>query len=329
MDLLTIIGMIVVIYFLIYIILPWFLDCDFCLAFYEKFGKPISSLEGKIVWITGASSGIGENLAYVLAKAGCKLILSSRKEIKLEKVKTNCLQKNKNLKSSDIEVLVLDILDINKHEAAFNSIIAKFGRLDILVNNAGRSQRAKWENIELSVDKEMFDLNVFSTIALSRLVAKYFFQMDEGHFVINSSIAGITAVPFSATYCASKYSLHAYFESLSIEKISKNIFITIVCPGPVETNFLAESFTEKSGEKYIVNEGEKPTHRMTAKRCATLIGIAIANKLSIVWICKSIILQMMYLRIYYPNVGTWIIKQLGTKFLHYLRDNKRNIENNK
>lgn len=154
--------------------------------------------------------------------------------------------------------------------------------MDILVNNAGRSQRAKWENIELSVDKEMFDLNVFSTIALSRLVAKYFFQMDEGHFVINSSIAGITAVPFSATYCASKYSLHvnilisliinfkqykhnsliikniynfymqAYFESLSIEKISKNIFITIVCPGPVETNFLAESFTEKSGEVCLI-----------------------------------------------------------------------------
>ncbi|PBC32606.1 dehydrogenase/reductase SDR family member 7 isoform X2 [Apis cerana] len=329
MDLLTIIGMIVIIYFLIYIILPWFLDCDLCLAFYEKFGKPISSLEGKIVWITGASSGIGENLAYILAKAGCKLILSSRKETKLEKVKTNCLQKNKNLKSSDIEVLVLDILDINKHELAFNTIIAKFGRLDILVNNAGRSQRAKWENIELSVDKEMFDLNVFSTIALSRLVAKYFFQVNKGHFVINSSIAGVTVVPFSATYCASKYSLHAYFESLSMEKINKNISVTIVCPGPVETNFLAESFTEKSGEKYIVNEKEKPTHRMTAKRCATLIGIAIANKLSIVWICKSIVLQMVYLRIYYPNIGTWIIKQLGTKFLHYLRDNKRNIENNK
>lgn len=80
--------------------------------------------------------------------------------------------------------------------------------MDILVNNAGRSQRAKWENIELSVDKELFDLNVFSTIALSRLVAKYFFQMNEGHFVINSSIAGVTAVPFSATYCASKSSLH-------------------------------------------------------------------------------------------------------------------------
>lgn len=80
--------------------------------------------------------------------------------------------------------------------------------MDILVNNAGRSQRAKWEDIDLSVDKEMFDLNVFSQVALSRLVAKYFLQMGEGHIVVNSSMAGIGAIAFSATYCATKHAMH-------------------------------------------------------------------------------------------------------------------------
>ncbi|XP_024221983.1 dehydrogenase/reductase SDR family member 7 [Bombus impatiens] len=326
MDLLAVIGFITIIYCLVYIICPWFLDCDLHLAIYEKFGKPTNTLRDKVVWITGASSGIGEHLAYVLAEAGCKLILLARREAELEKVKINCLQRNKNLKSSDIEVLALNICDINGHESALNNIIAKFGKLDILVNNAGRSQRALWENIDISVDKEMFDLNVFSPIALSRLVAKYFLKVGAGHFVFTSSIAGVTATPFSATYCANKFALHGYCKTFALEKFDKNIPITVVCPGPVYTNFLTEAFTDKSGEKYGENVKEDPKNKVSVERCATLMGIAIANKLSEVWICKPAILQLAYLGTYYPNIGLWIIKYLGAKFMHRLRDNKTTIK---
>ncbi|CAL7941663.1 unnamed protein product [Xylocopa violacea] len=326
MDILAIIGFIVIIYYLVYMILPWFLDCNLYLAFHEKFGKPITSLREKVVWITGASSGIGEHLAYVLAEAGCKLVLSARREAELEKVKSNCLQKNANLKSSDIEVIVLDICDTSSHEQAFNHIITKFGKLDILVNNAGRSQRAKWEDIELAVDKDMFDLNVFSQIALSRLVAKYFVQVGTGHFVITSSVAGIIATSFSATYCATKSALHAYFNSFTIEKVDKNIPVTIVCPGPIHTNFLKEAYTEKFGQKYEENVVEHSTNKVTAARCATLMGIAIANKLSEVWISKPLVLQLVYLQTYCPNVGNWIKKKLGPRFLQRLRDDKQTLK---
>lgn len=81
-------------------------------------------------------------------------------------------------------------------------------QLDILVNNAGRSQRAKWENIETAVDKEMFDLNVFSVVSLSRLAVKHFLEMGGGQIVNNSSLAGILPVPMSATYCGTKHALH-------------------------------------------------------------------------------------------------------------------------
>ncbi|CAK9828596.1 Dehydrogenase/reductase SDR family member 7 [Anthophora retusa] len=325
MDLLALIGLIAVLYYLVYMIWPWFLDCDLCLAFHEKFGKSISCLRGKVIWITGASSGIGENLAYVLAEAGCKLILSARRESELERVKANCLQKNRNLTSSDIEVLVLDVCDINSHESAFNSIINKFGKLDILVNNAGRSQRALWEKIDLAVDKDMFNLNVFSQLALSRLVAEYFFRVGEGHFVVTSSLAGVAAAPFSATYCATKYALHGYYSTFVIEKMDKNVAVTIVCPGATRTNFLVEAYTEKFDEKY--NENVKDSeNKISAERCATLMGIAIANKLSEVWISKPLVLQLYYLRVYYPNLGVWISKLLGTRYLLHLRDDKTKLK---
>ncbi|XP_043264425.1 dehydrogenase/reductase SDR family member 7 [Colletes gigas] len=326
MHLLAIVGLVCVIYYLIYFICPWFLDCDLNLALHEKFGKPISSLKGKVVWITGASSGIGEHLAYVLADAGCKLILSARRREKLEEVKAKCLQKNTSLTGSDIEVLVLDVCDIDNHETAFKHVISKFGKLDILVNNAGRSQRARWEEIELSVDKEMFDLNVFSQVALSRLVAKYFFQVGAGHFVLTSSFAGLAATPFSATYCGTKHALHGYFGSFVIEKINQNIAVTVACPGPIQTNFLSESYTEKSGETYGEKVKENSDNKVSAERCATLMGIAIANKLIEVWISKPMVLQVLYLIKYYPNVGRWILTILGPRFLQRLRDDKKTLK---
>jgi len=76
------------------------------------------------------------------------------------------------------------------------------------VNNAGRSQRANWENIDLSVDKEMFDLNVFSVLSLSRIALQYFMKRNEGHIVVTSSLAGVIAAPYSASYTGAKYALH-------------------------------------------------------------------------------------------------------------------------
>lgn len=97
-------------------------------------------------------------------------------------------------------------------------------QLDVLVNNAGRSQRARWENIEIAVDKEMFNLNVFSIMSLSRLAVKHFLKVGEGQIVNTSSFAGILPVPMSATYCGTKHALHVNFKILllSLNKIIRN-----------------------------------------------------------------------------------------------------------
>ncbi|KAM0728083.1 Dehydrogenase/reductase SDR family member 7 [Formica fusca] len=321
MAFLATVGLLTLLYYLAYLIFPSILDCDLLLAFKEIFGKPVVSLKGKVVWITGASSGIGEQLAYVLAKAGCKLILSARRIDELEKVKRKCLEENEHLSDDDVEVYPLDLLNFDLHEKAFLHVIEKFGKLDILVNNAGRSQRAQWENIEMTVDKEMFELNVFSIVSLSRLAVKHFLQTGEGQIVINSSVAGFLPVARSGTYCGAKHALHGYFKSLLLDHHDKDIDVTIVCPGPVQTNFLAESFTEKSGEKYGINT-EVAKNKISAERCATLMGVAIANKLDEVWIAKPITLRLIYIFYCFPNFGKWLVKTLGTRYLMKLRDAK-------
>lgn len=325
MDLLAIIGLITVLYYLIYIISPWFLDSDLQTAFQEKFGKPISTLKGKVVWIVGASAGIGEELAYVLAEAGCKLILTARREEELHRVKANCINANKNLQDSDVEVYVLDICNLSLHEKASSDIISKFGKLDILVNNAGASQRAIWENIDMDVDKTMFDLNVFSQIHLSRIVTKYFIEVGQGHIVVNCSVAGLCAAPFSATYCATKHALKGYYDTLLIEKLGTPIKVTMIYAGPIQTNFLQKCFTEHLGKKYGENTAVAQ-NKVSANRCAKLMAIAMANGNESVWIAKPLCLQIVYLTQYCPNFGKWLIKNLGTAFLHRLRDTKSTIK---
>ncbi|XP_043480542.1 dehydrogenase/reductase SDR family member 7 [Leptopilina heterotoma] len=324
MSFLEIIGVLVLLYNLLYLIIPMFLDCDMRLFLKEKLGKPADSLAGKVVWIIGASSGIGENTAYALANSGCKLILSARRTDLLETVKKNCLAgSNKKLTEKDIFVLPFDILDLNAHKKMFDTVLQEFGKLDILVHNTGRSQRANWENIDINVDKEAFDLNVFSIVNLTRVVLKYFLQQGKGHVAVNSSIAGIMGVPFSASYTGSKHALHGYFECLRTEKSVSNIKVTMIVPGPIQTDFLTESFTDTIGEKF----GEKTpvsSSKLSPKRCGELIAIALANELSEVWISLSPPLFLSYLK-FYPNLAGMIYKLLGPSFHQRMRDSKTTV----
>lgn len=310
---------------IIYIIILLRVDCDLGLAWATKVGKSINTLNGKVVWITGASSGIGEHIALALAHGGAKLVLSARRLNELERVKENCLKTGKNLTERDVLVLPMDVTAIDQLEFHFQQVIEHFGKLDILVNNAGRSQRADWEDIELGVDREMFDLNVFGVVALSRIVVRYFQKKKEGHIVVTSSLAGVRAVPFSGSYTGAKHAIHGYFDALRIEKLASNITVTLLCPGPVFTNFLSESFTDKTGEKF--GQGVEVTdRRMTAKRCGYLCAVAIANKLEEAWMALFPIIPFYYIFVYYPNIRSLFLRYLGARFFLKMRDSKVRME---
>lgn len=167
-------------------------------------------LKGKVVWITGASSGIGRELAKVLAKNGVRLVLSARNLRELELCKQECLSLSQGtLKQEDILVIPLDMLKFSYHQDSLNRVISHFRALDILVNNAGRSQRAEWNKIDINVDRELFELDVFSVIHLSRLAVTYFEQNSiKGQLAVTSSTAGLIGAPKSSSYTGAKHAIH-------------------------------------------------------------------------------------------------------------------------
>jgi len=283
----------------------------------KKIGKPIDSLQGKVVWITGASSGIGKNLGIVLARYGVKLCLSSRREEELEKVKLECLA-GSTLKPSDIFVLKMDMLETDKHQEYFDQVIKYFGQVDVLVNNAGRSQRALWQDIELKVDRELFDLDVFSVVNLSRIYVRHVVKNSlEGHIAVTSSSAGLLGVPNSCSYVGAKHALHGYFDSLKIEMPEFNI--TLFCPGPTTTDFLSTAFTNKPGENYG-GAAQSSSKRMSAERCAFLMATSIANKLHTSFVGPFPVPFLVYVSLYCPNLRLLLLKLIGKGGLSKIRD---------
>ena len=188
------------------------------------------SFSGKIVWITGASSGIGKALALELSKQEAKIILSSRKKEDLELVKQQC--KNVN----DVKIITLDLEDYNNLQPKVDAAIALFGKIDILVNNGGISQRSFAKDTLISVDKRIMDINYLGTVALSKALLPHFIENKMGHFVVTTSIVGKIGTPLRSSYAASKHALHGFFDSLRAEHHNDNIAVTLVCPGFVNTN---------------------------------------------------------------------------------------------
>ncbi|GFY54446.1 hypothetical protein TNIN_491061, partial [Trichonephila inaurata madagascariensis] len=244
----------------------------------------IEFLQGKVIWITGSSSGIGEYLAYELAHHGCKLILSGTSVERLNFVKLKCIEIG--LTEDDIYVLPFKLTDFEIHEDCVKKVLQKFHRLDILINNAGRSQRATFEEIDINVDKEIFDINVFGTLNLTRKILPHFVENGRGHFVVTSSCVGKMGAAFSASYTGSKHALHGYFETLRTEMSGKNIDVTMLCPGPVFSNNLEHAFTGTPGKKFGQIQNRKD-RKMQTDRCARLMSVAIAHKLDEAWIAPQ------------------------------------------
>ncbi|KAL5008888.1 hypothetical protein ScPMuIL_014469 [Solemya velum] len=298
-------------------------DCDLTLQWFEKFGKSAAELKGKIVWITGASSGIGEGLAYELAAAGCRLVLSARREDLLEEVKKKCCVTG-NLREDDILVLPLDLLAYDTHSNAVETVIKYFKKIDILVNNAGRSQRAMCEDTSLSIDKQVLELNFLGAVSVTKAVLPQFRRQGHGHFVVTSSLAGKLGAPGLGSYSSSKHALQGWFDCLRIEAFTKNILVTMVCPGSVYSQSLMHAFTGKENESLGV-EMKPGEHRMSTDRCSHLIGVAIANQVDEVWVAVQPELTYVYLFQYLPGIARWLGKRLGQKRVQAVQQGKSNL----
>jgi dehydrogenase/reductase SDR family member 7B len=217
--------------------------------------------KNKVVWITGASSGIGEALTYEFAQQGAKLIISSNQQQELDKVKLNCKKLG-----SECFIQFLDVTEIDKMQTITDELISKFGRIDVLVNNAGISQRSKVVDTSIDIDRKIMEIDYFGTIALTKTVLPYMIQNGGGYIAATSSISGKFGFPLRSAYSASKHALHGFFETLRAEVYDHNIKVLIAFPGRIKTNISLHALTKDGTAHGKMDEGQGTG--ISSEKCA-------------------------------------------------------------
>jgi short-subunit dehydrogenase len=194
----------------------------------------------KVVWITGASSGIGEALAYAFAAEGAQLVLSARREEELQRVAKAC---------GNAYVLPFDMLSVSEHADRVQDVVNTYGRIDYLVLNAGVSQRSFVKDTTFDVYRQLFEVNFFSIVSLTQAVLPVFTAQQSGVFVPIASVAGRISTPRRAAYGATKHALIGFFDSVRAEVFNDGIRVTTILPGYIKTNISLHAMNEK-GEAY-------------------------------------------------------------------------------
>lgn len=194
--------------------------------------------KNKTVWITGASSGIGEALAKAFYREGANLILSSRRAETLEKVKKGLGEKQERVK-----VLTIDLADSKSFQSKTKEALGLFGQIDVLVNNGGVSQRSVFEETDVETIRQLMEVNFFGSIGLTKEILSHMISRKSGHIIVTSSVAGKIGTKFRTGYAASKHAVQGFFDSLRQELYEHHIDVTLLCPGPIKTDITKNALT--------------------------------------------------------------------------------------
>lgn len=266
----------------------------------------MSELNNKVIWLTGASSGIGEAVAYELAKKGARLILSARRKEELERVKKNCVSDS----PDNIRIFQLDLADPDTLEAATQSVIQIFGHVDILINNGGISQRSMVQETSLEVYRRIMEVNFFSAIALTKYILPHFVTRKSGHVATLSSVAGKVGTPYRSGYAASKHALHGFFDAVRAEHFKDNVFVTMLCPGVIRTPI---SYSALTGDGTPLNKmDDLQSKGKPVDWCAREIVKAIEKRKEEVYIGGKEIL-LIYIKRFFPSLFSKIIRNVKVR----------------
>ncbi|MBY0145565.1 SDR family oxidoreductase [Neobacillus niacini] len=190
-------------------------------------------LKGKNIVITGASGGIGAEIAKLCAASGANLVLIARSIEKLKQLQTELQQKHQ----VRVEVYQLDVSNTEKVKEVFTAVFSEIGEVDILVNNAGFGVFREAHAATMDEIKGMFDVNVIGLMACTSMVLPKMRERRSGHIINIASQAGKIATPKSSVYSATKHAVLGYTNSLRMELSDYNVLVTSVNPGPIATNF--------------------------------------------------------------------------------------------
>lgn len=256
----------------------------------------------QVVWITGATSGIGEALAYAFSREGAKLILSGRREAELERVKHGCAGAPEN-----IFVLPLDLTQFASLPEKTRQAEARFGRVDILINNGGIGQRSLVAETSFEVDLAVMNTNYFGTVALTKAVLPGMLARSAGHIVVVSSLMGYLDTPLRSAYAASKHALHGYFDSLRSEVWRQNVKVTLICPGFVRTNISINALTADGSKQAKMDDDHAKAISADACAAKTLDAIA-AGKAEVMIGGKEVL--AVYIKRFLPSLYARVVRKV-------------------
>ncbi len=253
------------------------------------------NLNDKVIWITGASSGIGEHLAYACARAGAKLVLSARNQAELERVS----DKARRQFNAETMTLPLDVAAFDQHPQTVQTVIVQMGTIDVLINNAGISQREFGKNTKFEVDQKIMNVNFLGAVSLTKAVLPVMLEKGAGQIVAISSVLGKLGVPGRTSYAASKHALHGFYDCLRAELYRDNIEVTVICPGYVHTNVAVNALKGDGTKNNIRRDPQKGgfTPEVFAERAIKAIIRGEAEA----WIGKREIAGI-YLNRFFPNI---------------------------
>ena len=291
--------------------------CDLTLL--SKRCIPANAFQGKIVWIVGASQGLGEALAQYFAGAGACLILSSRSLDKLKALP--CVEQ---LPEDHVLLLPLDLTGPPEAlQQAADAAFAAFNGagVDYIVHNAGASQHAAAEETAFEVATSLINLNLLGPITLARATLPLMLSRGTGRHVVIASMSAVVPSPGQAVYAAAKSGLRAYFSSVASELADSGVGATVCCPGPLATGGDGKPRVVYGSQGLIfqANTGMSKK-RVSAVRAAELIATAAYYKMDEVWIAYHPVLLMGYLMQYIPQLGMKVLKKIGPGRVAQLRD---------
>ncbi len=257
--------------------------------------------EGKVVWITGASSGIGEALVYKFAALGSEIIISSNDPAGLERVKGYCGRA-----SERISCVPFDLSDTENIREIAEQQIGRTGKVDFLLNIGGVSQRSRIEETPMWLDRKIFEVNYFGTIALAKAVLPSMIRQKSGHILATSSISGRFGFPLRSAYSASKQAIHGFIETLYLENKDNNIRASVIIPGRVRTNISFHALDSEGREHGVMDPGQESG--IPAEKAATIIikGI-VKNKREILVGGKELLL------LHVRRTAPWLFFRIADK----------------
>ncbi|GAB2555437.1 SDR family oxidoreductase [Spirosoma aerophilum] len=262
------------------------------------------SFSTAVIWITGASSGIGEAIALALSHyKGVRLVLSARREEELQRV-----AKLTGLPATDVLILPMDMTDTERLPDLVGAVYQRFGRIDYVFQNAGITQRSSVADTDFLVYKRLMDVNFFGVVALTKAVLPGMLAQGSGHFVVTSSVAGKLATKQRSGYCASKHALHGFFDSLRAETATAGLRVTLVCPGYIRTPISFHALGANGGVHGKMDENQEKG--MAPDVFARRLLQAVARNKEEIYIGGKEI-YAIYLKRFFPGLLSGIIKSLS------------------